>query len=703
MRRLHAETAAMNRFSRLPIAIAAVGLVLTALAFGLARHAERTASVHRFEFASSETIDDLVNVVLDDIEAVQSLGEHLNVTGMVAREEFRTLAAPVLARHPTIQALQWLPRVRRGERERFERRLRITEGRAPHLKASESREEHFPVFYVEPGKGNEAMLGFDTASEPIRRVAMLLAAGHATAVATARVADSNDDYAVQIFTPIYRKGLALDSEDLRGDGLTGFIAGTFRAADVVAQVMEAPGRAHLDIHLFDLSARETAQRLYPKDSSLTLGDLRAGLHFEIATTVGGRRWLLLSTPAANYAEEGWPIPILALLGGLCLTALGWAYAQGSASRGRARREAEDLLRSSEQKLRAMFVLSPLGLALNSMDGRFIEANPAFLNIVGYSLDRLVRLSFRDLTPARYAEDDARQLELLRTTGRYGPYEKEYVADGGRRVPVRLSGMLVTGGDGVASIWSIVEDITEHLETQRALIGKTEELARSNTDLEQFAYVASHDLREPLRMVGTYVALIGRRYGHLLDDEGHEFIGFAKEGAERMDRLVLDLLEYSRIGRKARPMAPVPLAEAVEMATVHLRAQIEEAGASVEVDKLPTVIGDRVELARLMQNLIGNAVKYRHENRPPVIRVAAERRGDDWQISVADNGIGIGREYFQRIFLIFQRLHSRDKYDGTGIGLAVCKKIVEHHGGHIWAESDSEDGSTFIFTLPAGAW
>lgn len=247
----------------------------------------------------------------------------------------------------------------------------------------------------------------------------------------------------------------------------------------------------------------------------------------------------------------------------------------------------------------------------------------------------------------------------------------------------------------------IKDITERRAAELALQAKADELVRSNTELEQFAYVASHDLREPLRMVSSYVDLLERRYGAQLDEQAREFIAFARDGARRMDRLVLDLLEYSRIGRITKPMAEVSLDKVIDRAVRALSVKIEEAGAEIvrPVEPLPVVWGDDDELVRLFQNLIGNAVKYRDPDRQPLIALDAQRLDRGWEISVRDNGIGMEPQYFDRIFQIFQRLHRRGEYEGTGIGLAICKKVVEHHGGTISVESVLGEGSVFRVVLP----
>jgi light-regulated signal transduction histidine kinase (bacteriophytochrome) len=233
----------------------------------------------------------------------------------------------------------------------------------------------------------------------------------------------------------------------------------------------------------------------------------------------------------------------------------------------------------------------------------------------------------------------------------------------------------------------------------ALRQKTEELARSNEDLQQFAYVASHDLQEPLRMVTSYVQLLAKRYGGKLDVDANEFIDFAVDGAIRMRKLINDLLTYSRVGMQGKELSATDSEEVLAESVNDLKVTIEENGALVTHDPLPTVMADRPQLGQLFQNLIGNAIKFRRDE-PPRIHISASRNGNGWTFSVKDNGIGIAPEYSERIFIIFQRLHSRQEYAGTGIGLAICKKIVERHGGHIWVESEVGKGATFCFSLPA---
>lgn len=238
-----------------------------------------------------------------------------------------------------------------------------------------------------------------------------------------------------------------------------------------------------------------------------------------------------------------------------------------------------------------------------------------------------------------------------------------------------------------------------LQAEKDLASKVEELGRSNHDLEQFAYIASHDLQEPLRMVAAYTQLLGERYRGKLDENADKYIGYAVEGALRMQTLIRDMLAFSRVGRNGDGRKSTDCNQMMKEVLLNLQVAIEEAGAVITYDQLPTIGAEQSQLGQLFQNLIGNAIKFRNKE-APVIRISTERQGSLWKFTVTDNGIGIAPEYKDLIFVIFQRLNTRDEYAGNGVGLAICKKIVERYGGKIWIESEPGHGCTFHFTLPA---
>jgi signal transduction histidine kinase len=286
---------------------------------------------------------------------------------------------------------------------------------------------------------------------------------------------------------------------------------------------------------------------------------------------------------------------------------------------------------------------------------------------------------------------------------YGITEFDSVADSFNRMASELGKrdalLATTNSQLEATNADLTREIEERKQMADDLKQFTVQLERSNQELEQFAYVASHDLQEPLRVVAGYLQLLERRYKGRLDQDADEFIAFAVDAAKRMQALINDLLAYSRVGRKMKPMEPTDCNQVVAQALKNLRMTIEEFGAVVEVGDLPTVAGDSGQLTLVFQNLIGNAIKFRGET-PPVVRIQAKSCPKEWEFSVQDNGIGIDMQYSKRIFLIFQRLHTREEYPGTGIGLAICQKIIERHGGRVWLESQPGQGSTFFFTIPS---
>jgi signal transduction histidine kinase len=328
----------------------------------------------------------------------------------------------------------------------------------------------------------------------------------------------------------------------------------------------------------------------------------------------------------------------------------------------------------------------------------LAQNLIFLGIVGalalgaawISSDVFVLRQVRGLVSA------ARKMRGGNLTARsgveYGPGEIGQLAQSFDEMAATLEHRVADLQTAEAELKELNEDL------EQRVVGRTMELKRSNEDLEQFAYVASHDLQEPLRMINNYLQLLRQRYKDKLDTNADEFIGFALDGSKRMHQLIHDLLTYSRVGTHGKEFTPTDCEAVLADALANLKFAIEEAGAEVTHDRLPRVRGDEVQLTQLFQNLIGNAIKFRGEAKPS-IHVGAERSGSEWEFTVRDNGIGIAAQDFDRIFIVFQRLHSKEKYPGTGIGLSVCKKIVERHGGRIWVESKMGNGTTFHFTMP----
>jgi PAS domain S-box-containing protein len=366
----------------------------------------------------------------------------------------------------------------------------------------------------------------------------------------------------------------------------------------------------------------------------------------------------------------------------------------------AQRDAEARVKESEARFRQTFELAASGMG-HVVDGRFVRVNKSLCRILGYSEQELLGKSVKDVShPEDRDVSDAARERIRKGELESARFEKRYLrGDGGAVVWADVAVALVRDASGAPQYEiAVFDDITERKKAEAALREAHEELKRSNAELEQFAYVASHDLQEPLRMVASYTQLLGRRYEAKLDDDAREFMAYIVDGATRMKQLIEDLLAYSRVGTKGADFKPVSVEAALKRALFNLRAAIEEAGAAVTHDALPTLPADEVQLAQLLQNLMGNALKFRSAS-VPRIHIGVSEKENEWVFEVRDNGIGIEPQYYERIFMVFQRLHNKGEYPGTGIGLAICKKVVERHGGRIWVESKPGEGSAFYFTLP----
>lgn len=360
------------------------------------------------------------------------------------------------------------------------------------------------------------------------------------------------------------------------------------------------------------------------------------------------------------------------------------------------RESRELSRS-EQRLRAIFENAALGITELDAQDRITAANRRFEELIGYSQEELRGMSVHELTDPEDRPGTQQLYARLHEAGLdIADYEKRYLRRDGTSVWVHVTVSAIRDDEGhFHRAISTVEDITKRKEAEG-------ELARSNRDLEEFAHVVSHDLQEPLRMVTNFGQLLTARHADKLNEQAREYLAYMIEGATRMNALVAGLLDYSRVGRGGPVLEEVDMRAVLEGVLRNYKMLIETTQATVDTGNMPTVAGNFTQLSQLLHNLIGNALKYRKPGVPPVIAICADRQGEEWLFSVTDNGIGIDPKHFDRLFILFQRLHSREEYPGVGIGLALCKKIVERHGGRIWVESRPGQGSTFFFTVPVPA-
>lgn len=424
-------------------------------------------------------------------------------------------------------------------------------------------------------------------------------------------------------------------------------------------------------------------------------------------TIGAGLFGTILTVAGYFLSETSDFQTMALLNrGMALIVI-WACVWFVNSYKRSNQE----LKRNEKRISSIFEAATEGIIITNMDGEIVMVNNMAEELFGYKRQEMVGETIELLVPGRnrnqhkdYRKDYARNPEP-RPMGRgrdlYGRKKD------GEEFPVEISLNSFSTEEGHFII-SYVIDITQRKKAEDDLLKahadlkeKAEELKQSNAELEQFAYVASHDLQEPLRMVASYTQLLERRYKDKLDEDANDFINYAVDGAHRMQQLLNDLLQFSRVGTRAKPYKKTGLDEVIKASMQNLEQYIDEHDAEISIETdLPDIYIDKVQITQLFQNMIHNAIKFRGDKQP-VVTIGAEEQDQDWMFWIADNGIGIDQKHQERIFMIFQRLHSRDMYEGSGIGLAICKKIVERHGGSIWLDSEPGQGATFYFTLRKG--
>ncbi len=361
-----------------------------------------------------------------------------------------------------------------------------------------------------------------------------------------------------------------------------------------------------------------------------------------------------------------------------------------------------MLRQIEAHLaqfRTLFDLAHDLLCIVGFDGYFKHLNPAWERTLGFAIDDLMAQPFIELVHPDDRDATLEAARKLQAGETIVGFENRYPCqDGSYRWLIWKS---VPDPDE-RLIYAVVRDVTDEKRTAEEIQHYAQELERSNADLEQFAYVASHDLQEPLRMVTSYLQLLQRRYQGQLDDDADEFLGYAVDGANRMKALIDALLRYSRVSRTELHIEPLDVEAVLQEVLSDLQLPIEEAGARVTCDPLPTVAADRAQFRQVLQNLIENALKFSADGTTPEIHVGAEESEAAWTLSVRDNGIGVDPAYHDQLFIPFKRLHGHDAYAGTGIGLAMCQKISQRHGGRMWVDSQLNEGTTFYLSLPKEA-
>lgn len=719
------QQGAVRRDLAIPWAVLLASLGIAVLGWHVVASDTERRAQERFSFVVTEVHDRIANRLHANEQILRGAAGLFAASDEVTREKWHAyisrLELPVY--FPGIQAVGFSRVFGRDERDAQLRAVRAEGFAGFDLQPPGERERYSAIVYIDPfDERNRRAFGYDMLTEPVRRAAMEQAGDSGRLVVSGKVTllqeDAHDTQAgILLYHPVYRNGARVDTLARRRAELVGFAYIPLRMSNVVRHAL-AGASALEDVAVRLYSSRDLldeAHELYDSGG----GAAPAGTPFQATRhlELPGAEWTLqvAGLPAFDAGIDLQKAQIV-LISGVGLSLLLFALVRAlTMTRERALMLAEDmnvdreravealrdserLAREAEGQLQAVLRASPLGIIFTDTHGQLLYGNPGYLRIAGLTLEqargegwvRAIHEEDRARVSARWqqAMADATDFEC----------EFRYLhADGGVVWARAVSAAIADEGQ-VSGFVAIVEDITSRIAADAELAAKTSALERSNEELAQYAYVASHDLKEPLRTVASYSQLLLRRHRAQLDAQGQEFVELIGDGARRAQALVSDLLTLARVDSSAGPLQRVALNDVLADVRHQLGAALREDGVVLTHTDLPEVMGDRAQLNQLLQNLIGNAVKFRRPGAGVTVHVAAQPEADGgWRISVTDNGIGIDPRFRDQIFTIFKRLHRAD-FPGTGIGLAICKKVVERHGGHIGVESVPGQGSTFFFTI-----
>ncbi len=679
--------------------------ILIVFSFFVIRDLDRQSQYQRFVYTANIITQDLSSEIENYIFELASLKAFFKSSNKVDADDFEVFVQEAFTRHPAIVALEWAPRVSRAERKMFEAAadLKITERAASgEMVYADAHDEYFPVYFMEPFEGNEKALGYNLISNEKRKTAIEKSCRSGTIYATAPVQivqDRNNtgEDAFLVFNPIYLKDVAGMTPEKRHEALLGLVLGVFRYDGIVRPIIDLWKHEGIELRVLDKGQNGESVEVFNSLDMQRVLDDSFDIKRRIPVDVAGRTWVLelYKNPQYLLANVNWSIWI-ALAGGLgfaffvCVFLLSvtgqTAVVEALVDeKTRALRESNafaDLVRDNVPDM----------IFVKDRNFKIVSANKTFLdtyapeerdNIIGSTgLEHLPKSEQK-----KYFNENKKALDEG-----YSEFYVEKPRYDGMVSTLSVRNIRFENVDGEPFVLVVARDITQQKAAERDLI-------RSNKELQDFAYVASHDLKAPLRHVSLSAGFLQDNYRDQFDDQGKKLIDSMIKSTDRMQNMIESLLSYSRAGRSGKDdFESVNLSRVLKDVRDSMGAIIEESNTVICAQNLPNVKGHEDFLHQLFQNLIQNSIKYAKEGVAPQIEIEAEAQGRMWKVSFADNGIGIGPDYKDKVFQIFQRLHRDDEYDGVGIGLSICQRIVEFHGGKIWLEPDYEAGAKFVFLL-----
>ena len=670
------------------IAAAATVIVLLAVSAGSATVVHSLIdgkSESRFETASADAVRDLEDAAFRSLAAPEAVAALFGFSPDAGSTDLELLASTLIEADGSVGSLHFVGRTRGAGTDAY------------------------PVLHSYPPGTSAFWDILDLAADPVLAEAVALAGDTGLPAATVPLGltgEGDDAAAVAVFAPTYAAGPAPREIAERREELVGFGVAVYPIAETVGAALALPKQGEARVRIVDVEAGGV--EVFPQAGGDSAAVWPDGFRTEGSLEFAGRLWRAEFLAPAGYGVTGLERYSWIIVAALGVAMAGFAGATFLlAGERQAARFSADSYALRLARLSSLYevVLNAAEEGICGFDdeGRVTFANPAAGRMLVRDGGTLAGKRYADVfhAPDGWVANDGADCPVavvLRTGVAYQIGAQTFVRTDGSRFPADCVVAPLEEGPAPSGAVMSFRDVTDRVENENSLREHAEKLTRSNDDLEQFAYVASHDLQEPLRIVSGYMDLLKRRYSGKLDTDADEFIGFAVDAAERMQGMIRALLEYSRVGTHGGAIGRTESFAAVQEALANLRLTIEDNEAEVEVRDLPPVQADAAQLTHLFQNLISNGIKF-NDSKPPRVEVGAERRNGEWRFSVSDNGVGFDQDQAGRLFVIFQRLHSREEYPGTGIGLAVCKKIVERHGGRIWVESEPGKGTEFSFTLP----
>lgn len=685
----------------LPAIILAFGLAASYVAYRVVSNLDNKQARAQLIASAKVQIQEFEDTVVHDLDILKATKSFIDTLGDISLAQFEAFVDPLIQGQQTIQAIEWVPRVAHSERLKTEQDVkkqgydgyRIKEFKDGELVAALERDVYYPIYYVSNLDENREVLGLDLGAQSETHAVLHraqtsgeLSASHPISLS---LSDKNQ-MGVAIAAPVYQESSLFGyKENTRGFVLISLNLGQ------IADGLNSRAENTLQMTITDISQAGVNTLVYASGGS----DSGSNRQWEAAApliskslNVGGRRWQIsVSDPAGLSTGHSWT-PVLVLTMGSVFSVLASLYTVQLARR---RQRTEKVVRDRTkelQELSAAMENAVEGVAQLDTEGRFTYVNESYARTCGYSSEEMLQQSLDILIPEEQAEamSDAHTRMMD-----HGGASIETVGLRKDGTTFHSAITLVKRFDKKGNFdghYCFMSDISVRKTAEEALI-------RSNIELERFAYLASHDLQEPLRMVSSFAELLEDEYGDRLDEDGLEYLNYITDGSSRMKALVEDILNYAKLDQAGEKLSETDGNRELNIVLKSLHDSIEKKEAKVTCDILPTIYVTPIRFNRLLQNLIGNALKYCSADRKPEVHVGFKEKDYEWEFSVSDNGIGMQEEYLSKIFAIFTRLHHRREYEGTGIGLAICKKIVESMGGRIWAESEEGVGSTFYFTVP----